>query len=533
MKRIAVVVACVAAVVAGASCDKGKLGMSGSGAQTGTGTVLDGIGGNGPIIAGRAGAGGFIGGDVGVGGDGAFGGNTGAGGRGRGGSGFVSCPPPYPPVCGSLCGNGRIDTCQTAVAPQCMLTSQAEECDGGDFNGYDCTARGFGSGTLSCSSVCTVDTSTCSDCVPAGGAVGSCGPAPITFPALATFGIAANDTEVGLAQIDYNLNTGTARLTFARLDAKLALIGAVGLEDTAQPGPLQGQSLGTVAVAATASGWLVAACAGPDVFVHVLDSSGRKVARTVVVAGTDLNGTVGGCQSGTLSLAARPGGGALLLWGTYYANDPVAALLAADGLSASKPRLLDDPDTYTIGAPGGAWIGDAYYIALPVELAVNGYPVLVRLLRVTTDGTFTKVADLLKNEFSQSPSFAAGAADIRLIYDGVPPGSPSYDVAVLSRRIGPAGELLSSALRLDSYPYFGRSPAAAFGSDTVVLLNGYQTETLSVVRADASGQIVSRNDVAISPDYTTGVYDMVRRGSDVVVAWMKAGNVLMLARVTP
>jgi hypothetical protein len=534
MKRIAVVGACVAALVAGSSCNKGTLVPSGSGGQTGTGTVLDGIGGNGPVVTGGAASGGNIGGDPGVGGDGVSppGGNTGTGRGGRGGTGFVTCPPPLPPVCGALCGNGRIDTCQAAVAPECLLTSQAEECDGDNFGGDGCTVRGYGSGTFTCSSACTVDTTTCSDCMPTSGVVASCGPAPITFPALNTFAIAANDNEVGLAQIDYSTNTGSSRLTFARLDAKLALTGAVGLEDTGQPGPLQGQSIDTVAVAATPSGWLVAACGGSNIFVHVLDSNGKKVARTVVSASAELDFTAG-CQYGTLSLSAAPTGGALLMWGTYYNNDAVAAVIAADGLSASTPRLLGDPAAITIGAPAGAWTGDAYTIALPVELESNGYPVVARLMRVTVDGTVTKVADVLKDEFSQSPTLAAGATDIRLIYGGVPPGSANYDFSVMTRRIGPAGEILSAPLTLGSYPYYGRSPAAAFGSDTVVLLSGSQTELLSVVRADASGNIVSRNDVAVSPEYTTGRYDMVRRGKEVVVAWIKAANVLMLARVAP
>ena len=157
-----------------------------------------------------------------------------------------------------------------------------EECDGGDLGDSTCAGRGYASGTLACSSTYTVDQSGCSDCMPIGGRVASCGPAPITFPYLATFAMASTDTEVGVGQVDYNPNTSESRLTFMRLDTRLGLISVVGVEDTSQPGPLQGVFIDTVAVAATPSGWLVAACGGGNVFVNALDATGKKIARTVL-----------------------------------------------------------------------------------------------------------------------------------------------------------------------------------------------------------------------------------------------------------
>ena len=93
------------------------------------------------------------------------------------------------------------------------------------------------------------------------------------------------------------------------------MIGGTGLEDTGQAGPLQDAFIESVAVAPTPSGWLVAACAGSNIFVDVLDATGKKVARTVIDDGS--NGTIA-CQTGTLALAARPTGGALMVWGSYY-----------------------------------------------------------------------------------------------------------------------------------------------------------------------------------------------------------------------
>jgi hypothetical protein len=148
------------------------------------------------------------------------------------------------------------------------------------------------------------------------------------------------------------------------------------VEDTAQPGPLQGVFLDTVAVAPTASGWLVAACGGGNVFVHALDASGKKIARTVLSDGASL--TLG-CSTGSLVLAPRPGGGALLMWTAYY--DTVAVLIGADG-SAGKLQSLMDSTAMSVGAPTGAWTGDAYTVAMPVALDVAGYSIALRLLRI-------------------------------------------------------------------------------------------------------------------------------------------------------
>jgi len=531
MKRIAVAVACVGVLVAGASCDKGTLGTPAGGGRTGT---LDGVGGA-AFPTGRAGAGGFFG--EGVGGDGSPAprgggpGFAGIGDIGAGGTGFVSCPSMPKPACGvTACGNGTLDRCQVPSGPGCVITTQFEECDGEQFGGDSCARRGYGSGKLTCSSACTIDGTTCAECAPVGGAVVSCGPAPIAFPYLATFGIAATDTEVGIAQVDANINNnGTTRLTFARLDRNLGVIGVTGLEDTAQTGPLQYTFIDSVAVAPTPSGWLVAACAGANIFVDVLDASGKKLARTVIDDGSD--GAMA-CQTGTLTLAPKPTGGALIIWSTYYSA--AAALIADDGLSAGKPQPLDDPSTFLLGPPVGAWIGNAYYVAAPIEIMSSAYPIVVRLRRVAADGTMSKVADILKDEFVAAPSFAAGAADIRLIYGGNLPVQNGYGVATLLRRIGSTGELLSDPITLGLYPtYFGRAPAVAFGDDTVVLLSGNEQELLTVARADAAGKIATRQDIAAAPAYPLVTYDLVRRGPDAVVGWMNAGGPLMLARVKP
>jgi hypothetical protein len=51
---------------------------------------------------------------------------------------------------GPVCGNGVVDA--------------DEQCDGSDFSGDSCTARGFDGGSLTCTALCTIDDATCELC---------------------------------------------------------------------------------------------------------------------------------------------------------------------------------------------------------------------------------------------------------------------------------------------------------------------------------------------------------------------------------
>ena len=519
MKRIAWALGWV--VVLAAGCGGGTLGKSGA---AGNGGVLDGVANvGGPGFGGAAGRG-----DPGFGGDGAPPG--GIGGPGGFGGGF--CPPVQPPVCGPLCGNGVIDTCTMALGAECPPDTEVEECDGAQFGTESCATRGYGSGTLTCSTVCMRDETTCSECAPSARLV-ACGPAPITFRSVMTFGIAATDNEVGLAQVDFNIDTYTDRLTFARLDSKLALTNAVGLEDTLQPGPLQGTSISATAVAPTSSGWLIAGCAGAEVFVHAVDFTGKKVSRTVV-ARPDVNDL---CVSGTFSIVSQPppGGTALLMWATYYGGS-AAALIATNPLSAGPPTLLTAVSQELSGYPDAAWIGDAFYVAAPITTNNNGvgYPDAISLLRVATNGTTTLVAEILKNESPFAPAFASGAADMRLVYSGIARAGANY--AVLWRRLGSGGALLTPAVPVVDDPNFpGRADAVAFGDDTVILVSSFNSTQLAITRLDKDGKVVTPvQDVARAPFYGLSQFEMARRGPEVVVGWLRAsGERMMLARVTP
>jgi hypothetical protein len=73
----------------------------------------------------------------------------------------------------------------------------------------------------------------------------------------------------------------------------------------------------------------------------------------------------------------------------------------------------------------------------------------------------------------------------------------------------------------------------AFGDDTVILLSGAEKEDLAITRVDKDGRLVTvAYDIAIAPTYPPYAIDMVRRGPEVVVAWLLGGAV-KLARIAP
>jgi len=226
-----------------------------------------------------------------------------------------------------------------------------------------------------------------------------------------------------------------------------------------------------------------------------------------------------------------------MVWMAPYSV--ASALISADGLSVGTPSLLMDPqpDVYAIAWPAGAWVGDAYLVAQPLQLLsqTSSYDAL-RLFRVAPDNKTTIVGDILKNDISGTPSLVAATTDLRLVYPGVPPGGrPMYDIALKWRRIGSMGELRTSAVMFDMIPSYGaRAPAVALGDDTLILMSSPAQEELILVRVDVNGKTVGMPyDVARSPAYGLYGYDMVRRGSEVVVAWAQGGQTLKLARVTP
>jgi hypothetical protein len=349
-------------------------------------------------------------------------------------------------------------------------------------------------------------------------------------PNILSFGLAASDDQVAAAFVNQDTMTGTFRLTFTQLTAELALANASTLDDTSQAGPLYGVALYQAAIAPIGPGWIVAACSDDDVYIHLIDASGRDLARTVVSHAMDATMQ---CQAGTLVLAARPGGGPLLLWQTPQGLS--ASVIADDGRSAGAPLTIAmaGSEAAVFGA-SAAWVGAAFQVAAGLGLFDVGSEA-IRLVTVQPDGTSQLTADVLVTSIDGTPRIAAGAGDLRLVYPGVPAGPP-IGFGLIWQRFDPSGKLVQPPAVLTSYPdFFGQAPAIALGDDTAVLVDGYAGAELAVIRAGLDGSIVTPlRDVVKAPATPLTSYDMVRRGPELVVGWLSpTTGALQLARVTP
>jgi hypothetical protein len=504
-----------------ASCGGGTLGGSGTGASGMVGPTNPGGAPGAPGVAGRGSVGG-------AGGSSATGGVSGWE-FGAGGTFIQPCFPPPPPVCGGLCGNGRIDACTGTSGPGCSASTWSEQCDGEGFNGDSCLARGYGSGKLVCNSDCTLGEATCSPCAPPDSLVASCGPGPAVPLQAGYYSLAATDSEVALAVLQYGVG-GKQTLLFQRMSPDLSVLGTTILEDFAPPSRGEAESAiwGTAMAPLPSGGWVVAFCAEPDIFLQTLDAAGRSRGR-VVVAPAMLHYV---CNAQVPVLAARPSGAPLMLW---VDDGVVMSVVAADGLSASPPRTIVAEEDLAAGNVTAAWVGNEFAVAVPVVIdsglyLVNG----LRLLRVAPDGTTTVVGDFLAGEIEGFAAMAGGpdARDVRIVYTGIPTGGDfNTDYGMIWWRHDPAATRSTS---IGGVPGDVSRPAAAvaFGDDTVVFATRFYGQGYGIVRVASDGRVVAPD----RPIFTTPSYShtatMVRRGPEIVVGVAHADKVY-LARLTP
>jgi hypothetical protein len=420
-----------------------------------------------------------------------------------------------------------IDRCVTQYAVGCPVVAEREQCDGRDFGGVgqeSCVAQGYGSGTLTCASDCTVDPiTTCSPCLPQGSLVAGCGPLPLDSQYFSLPSLAATETEVGVALIAYG-QYPNQWLLFERVAPDLSVLGTSSF-----PTP-DGTQFGTALAPLPKGGWTIAVCADHEVYLQTLTAAGEDAGRVSVAR--DIY-TYSICTSSTPVLAARPGGGPLLLWqseaGTYM------SLVADDGLSVSPPQLVVGDKAQHWDSPAAAWVGDEFAVAAPLDLDGFGLVRALRLLRIGPDGSVGVVSDHLMGEFDANIRMANGpdARDVRIVYSGVTPGG---DTSVISETVwwrpdpsGP-GQFALVAMAPD---FYGPAPAVALGDDTVVLASRVYGDGIGVTRLTSDGRVVwpYREVARSSPGYTSG-FDMVRRGPEIVVAFSGPGQIY-LERLKP
>jgi hypothetical protein len=444
---------------------------------------------------------------------------VGGGGATSGPGGTGECIPTVgvPPVCGSLCGNGVRDTCPDPRFSSCPTTFWTESCDGTDFGADSCSAHGFATGALTCTAKCVADVSGCGACFPLDGSLVRCGPAPVGPAKTGLLAVAGKDAEVGLGLVVYDANDN-ATLSFARLSPALDAIGVTVLDDHVPPGG-SSPAFADLAAAALPSGWVLAVLGRSDLSLRALGADGTETGRAVVDTAS-----IGNHLSSPL-LAEQPTGGPLLVWATD--SSLRAAVVAADGRSATAPVDLPTADVSSYDPPTAAFVGDAFYVVFPVQILPGAYA--LRIVRLGLDGTIAGMNDALPGELTFIPNIASGASELRLAYSGSTTGVASDPPVTLWRRLAVTGAALGSRAPLAGRAS-GLGPSFAFGDDTVVLVLGYNDLSISFARVASDGSIVTPpHEIVRAPDL---VYRAARRGPDVVVAWFGPGG-LQIARVTP
>jgi hypothetical protein len=511
-----------------ASCGGGQL-SSGSAGTMGTGQ------GGAGSTAGTGWTGG-TGGTAGSGWTGGIGGTAGgwvggSGGSSCSGGGFLAlsggpgCQPAIPACGAALCGNGQRDAC--AISGACAPRTDTEGCDGDDLGGVTCTSLGYGSGSVTCNERCTLTVSGCDACLPLGNQLLSCARPP--FDERATmFALANSGSEIGLARY-YTGGSSLPSLSFDRLSPRLELISTSVIVPAIQFNCLD--QWNRIAVAPLASGWAVAVGGDPDVFVYVLDDAGQPVARTVV---EPYDGYSFQNVAATPLLVPRPDGGPLMLW-HRVGRPPRAALLAADGRSATAPIDLPVTGLARSSPFGAAYLEGTFHVVVPQTKPGGPNPLPgLTIVHLGPDGRIGSTVEILTGEDIAIAGIGAGPTDIRLFYTtGGPlrPAIPTDDT--MFRRISSAGDLLTPAVRLGQVRELGlSSPVLALGDDEVFLYKPDGANRVGWARLGPDGAFRSQGFIASLP-YEIYNHALVQNGTEMVAGWLSITAALRIARLAP
>ncbi len=447
------------------------------------------------------------------------------------------CPgPPAAPALqcdASLCGNGKIDSCQSCQ-PSCgpypgdppgppgcdggqYCVTVEETCDGADLGGASCASLGFSGGTLACGAWCGFDPSGCDLCAH-GPNVPACERAPLDAVSPTWLAAAANDTDVALAWVSGATAGGQVGVHFARFGAELGKINETGCF-----GPTNARS---VAIAAVPAGWLVAVGAydtlapapAPSIQLQLLDQNGLPKGSPRTIPG------------GMPMFAQRPGAGPLLTY-TTTSNGYVGEVLAADG----SPLTKEFPIFGTVVEPeygSAVFTGDAFLVAQRAWSGVN-------VVRVGVDGVVGTTQQPAVSE-SEYPQISWNGTDGRIVYADFTSGPK-----ITWRRISGTGAGLGApvdiAFGAGTPPVYDPCPVLPIGGDTAVLLGGYtggtgMAKALDVMRVSATGATLTAPFPVDHEPPSEIRYRLVQRGSDAIVAWISAGQYpggIGLARVQP
>ncbi len=386
-----------------------------------------------------------------------------------------------------------------------MLGQVTEACDLGDGPlSMTCAELGYPSGVTGCAADCSgIDITGCHECFPLQAPVVGCGTVPVDLSTTSSqIGLAATDAEVGLVWLDITPQL-TQSIGFAQLAPDLTVIRSRVLERFPEP-PLYGDlAVGGVAVAPLPTGWVVAvAAATSEVYLHVLDARGQVVARTTVAAASLFD-----TANTPPFLVPRPGGGPLIFWHTQYGAH--GAVIAADGRSVSA--VFDFPATVWSGH--GAWVQGAFTVVFQEFAATTS----VKALRVDGAGRVLSTTELLAGDFVGLVGAAAGADDLRVIFQDQMPTAPYNGIPFL-QRFTATGEPLTERKMISSgdVTFGGGAHVVARGADTVLFSDA---GPLRYGRLTADGDLQAAAHAIAQAPYGISPAAVTSRGSDIVVVW--------------
>ena len=399
--------------------------------------------------------------------------------------------PVFPPMqsCEFSCGNGQIDLC---------FESLSEACDGDALDGESCESLGFKGGALACLETCELDTRACVRCEGPGGALVSCGDAPVEATRPWSLDIASSGPTLGMAWVAVT-DDDTATLGFARFASNLDLL----LEPVALPA----ECPEAVQLVAMNDSWLLAVESGAGVELIALDDAGEVLASEVLTA------------TGVAPRLAPGPDGALVVWGEGD-GEAWAAIVDDTATAITAPALLpfgEELDSYDYDL-SAAYVGDGYLVAARVFL--DG----VQLARVEPDGAAALTTTTPVPEDTEYPRLVAQGGDVRLTYTDFSGGIGSSGPRWI--RLDSAGEAASPIVELGYTPdYFGSTPHVIRGGETVALLPGhsgitYAATALDLYQLDAQGQELDVPQRVVTDPMLLREARAAALGDSIVVAWI-------------
>lgn len=409
------------------------------------------------------------------------------------------------PVCGkSKCGNGKRDICLVTACVDGTVYSPKEACDGVDLGAESCTASGYASGAVACSSKCDVDRSGCRTCFPVDTTLVACNEARLPARLADAVQVAATDSAIALAWSggEGGPQQVTPVLNLARLSPTLEVLGTTELERIL-PAPGAQSSIRSVAVVPLGTGWLVGALADETrVLLHRVDATGQDLGRVTLDTLADDDFTLK-----FVTLAARPTGGAIAVWSSTGGIS--AAPIAGDGTVGTK-TTFSLASLVNVSVSNAVWLGDAAFLILSASTAVDLDRRATLLLRFGTEGSAPSVVATLFADATGPRGLAADADELLYSYGGA-------DDMLLARF-----DVKGKATATPVVTTTTVEAITSAGDDAILVSPDATGVALSFERRTRAGTFVGqRHGLTRGPDsFVLLGYSAARRGPETIVAWI-------------